>query len=184
MGLQSIDGKKIVLMHSTKRIFICGFMGAGKSTFLRKFSGSDLILMDLDELILINSGQENLGNYITEIGWERFRELELSQLTEILKTKKSVMVSLGGGALSEKFWNLLRKDKNNLTIWLRTPFDECLKRISSSKDRPLVKNGEAYLKKLYQERLKDYEKCDITLNQNEQESIKNIKDLISLMPPR
>jgi shikimate kinase len=184
MGLQSIDGKKIVLMRSTKKIFICGFMGAGKSTFLRKFSGSDLILMDLDELILSKGGRENLGDYIEEIGWERFRELEFSQLGEILKTKERMMISLGGGSLSENFWNLLKKDKKNLTVWLKTPFEECLRRISSSKDRPLVKNGEAYLKALYEERLKDYENCDIALNQNEQESIKNIKDLISLMPPR
>jgi len=184
MGFQSIDGKKILLMHSVIKIFICGFMGAGKSTFLTKFRGSEIALIDLDDLILSKSARENLGDYIEEIGWDRFRELELTQLNEILNTKKEMLVSLGGGAFSEKFQTLLKNDKNNFTVWLDTPFEECFRRISSSENRPLVRKGKVFLKELYQERLKDYKKCDIALNQNEQESIKNIKDLISLMPLR
>ncbi len=159
-------------------------MGSGKSTFLRKFTESDIALIDLDDLILSKSNRENLGDYIHEIGWDRFRELELTQLTEILNTKKAMLVALGGGAFSENFQTLLKKDKNNFTVWLNTPFRECFRRISSSKNRPLVAKGEVFLRALYLERLKDYEKCDIALNQNEQESIKNKKDLISLMPLR
>lgn len=182
MGGQSIDGKKILLMRSNIKFFLCGFMGAGKTTFLRRFSGLDITLVDLDEEILSKSQFTNLGDYIEQIGWEQFRLLELSYLKKILQTKKNMVISLGGGAFSESFRVLLKENKNNFSIWLNTPFEVCLRRISSSKDRPLVKLGEAYLRNLYLERLKDYQKCDIVLNQNEQESIKNIKDLISLMP--
>lgn len=184
MVAQSIDGKKILSMRSTIKIFLCGFMGAGKSTFLEKFSGSDTILIDLDGEILTRSGHTNLGDYIDEIGWERFRAIEISVLKEILQVKKNMVISLGGGAFTENFRGLLAEDKNNFTVWLNTPLEVCLERILSSKDRPLVRLGDTYLRSLYLERSKDYQKCDIVLNQNEQESIKNLKDLISLMPSK
>jgi len=159
-------------------------MGAGKSTFLEKFSGSAFDLIDLDEKILKNSSYSNLGDFIESIGWEAFREIEFNNLSEILKKNVNMVVALGGGAFSERFQSLLGQSKNNSTVWLNTPLEVCLKRIFTSSNRPLAKKGEEFLRNLYLERKEDYKKCDIFLNQKEQESVGTIKDLISLIPSK
>jgi shikimate kinase len=169
-------------MQSVKKIFICGFMGAGKTTFLKKFSNSEFELIDLDESILKDSTYKDLLELIEEIGWETFRKLEFNKLKKILSDNEKVIVALGGGAFSGKFQSLVGKENNNFTVWLNTPLEECLLRVSTDNSRPLIKKGEDFLRNLYSQRLKDYKNCDLVLNQKEQESVKTIKDLISLMP--
>ena len=159
-------------------------MGAGKSTFLQKFSGSGFELVDLDGKILKNSTYSNLGDFIEEIGWEAFREIEFNNLSEILKKDGNMVIALGGGAFSERFQALLRQSKGCSTVWLNTSLEECLKRIFTSSNRPLAKKGKEFLRNLYLERIEDYKKCDIFLNQKEQESVRSIKDLISLIPSK
>jgi shikimate kinase len=159
-------------------------MGAGKSTFLEKFSGSGFELIDLDERILQTTSYSRLGDFIDGIGWETFREIEFKNLSEILKKNVNMVVALGGGAFTDRFQSLLRQSKDNSTIWLNTSLEVCLKRIFTSSNRPLAKKGEEYLRSLYLEREEDYKKCDIFLNQKEQESVRSIKDLISLIPSK
>ncbi len=173
-----------MLAHSVNKIFLCGFMGSGKSTLLKKISASGFELIDLDMEILSKSSHSSLWNLIEEIGWESFRDLEYSHLKELLLKKEKILVALGGGAFGERFQALLRESQGNFTIWLNTPLEECLKRISSDENRPLVKKGQDYLRELYNQRLDYYKKCDFVLNQNEQEMIKSVEDLISLIPSK
>lgn len=155
-------------------IFLCGFMGAGKSTIGQKLAGKlELPFQDLDRVIEERAGKTILQIFREE-GEEYFRTAERAALTTTAREFNGVL-ALGGGALQ----NLQIAEQvklYGLLIFIETPFSVILDRISAGKQRPLLldKNGEMKKKKtlgkelsaLYEQRLPIYRKADITLQSN------------------
>lgn len=67
-------------------IAICGFMGAGKTSFLKMYPEVNSI--DLDQFMEEELGSD-LGGYIRKNGWKNFREYESKSL--IKADRKSVV---------------------------------------------------------------------------------------------
>ena len=116
-------------------IFLCGFMGCGKSTVgrqLAKLTGRGFV--DLDEYI----EQKELMS-IPEIfekkGEGYFRELETAALN-YLAGKESVVATGGGALLSEK--NAAIAGANGMTVFIDTPFEICYDRIKNDEHRPIA----------------------------------------------
>ena len=149
------------------KLFICGFMGAGKSTLFKKLSNeveSGVNCVDLDELIFerYSQGYSSLGELIRGEGWEKFRAWESECLNELL-ANGPCLVSLGGGALKDS--NILLFSQNKATLlYVETPIEECWERVKDDSNRPLVSQGFQAFKELFEERKPLYEQAGKTIS--------------------
>lgn len=152
-------------------VVLVGFMGAGKSSLLRKwekeFPGS---ANDLDELIAKAAGvaPEHLGDWIRKNGFEEFRKLETQILEKSLKSGESQILSLGGGAFHSQNRELISKSTSVYSVWIDVPVEECWRRVKNDRNRPLVSQGEEAFKDLYKERLVDYQQAKYQLSGEEE----------------
>jgi shikimate kinase len=118
-------------------IFLCGFMGCGKTTVgqaAAQLAGSAFI--DLDEAIVLHAGK-TISEIFSEHGEAYFRELETAVLAETAFSSKQSIVATGGGALiSSTNAELCRK--RGCIVFLDTPFEVCYSRIRSDPNRPVA----------------------------------------------
>ena len=150
------------------KYFICGFSGAGKSTYLKELSRSkeysDFEFFDLDDYILKQlSDFNNLGEAIEANGWEWFRKNEKKYLHDLL-SKTKVWIALGGGTLTDELVQELKSKTGIKGLWLSTDFETCWERIKGDSNRPLDKKGKDHLKALYKDReilYKQFEKISL-----------------------
>lgn len=167
------------------KIFITGFSGAGKTTFGEKLSKDDKFqVFDLDEEIFnrMGTGYDSLGEYIKEIGIDEFRLDEIDMLKLLHQNMKDdYLITLGAGALGEQAVVDLIKDVDGKIVYLEAPFDICWQRLKKDGNRPLAKYGEDFMRNLYNERLPQYEKSELTLNQDQIQEINTIEELIKLL---
>ncbi|WP_417335503.1 shikimate kinase [Halobacteriovorax marinus] len=143
-------------------IAICGFMGAGKSTFLQAFSGVPII--DLDIAIRDEVG-EDLGEYIRRSGWEKFRQLESLCLRQKVHTiGQEGLIALGGGSLEDEKNIEFLKESGVKILHLKVDFDEAMNRIAGDANRPQLDKSRDELEELYLKREKVFSKCcDLSL---------------------
>lgn len=138
---------------STGRIFITGFMGAGKTTVAASLARRlNCRMIDLDRFIAAREGR-SIQQIIDEDGEARFRELETSALRDVLDDDaEAYVVALGGGAWTIEQNRALITEHDGFTVWLDVPFHVCWQRIRSVGDsRPLARNREK-ARRLYAER--------------------------------
>ena len=149
-----------------KAIFLCGFMGAGKSSVGRALARAlKCPLLDTDRLIEEEHGP--IPKIFEEKGEAHFRQLE-AQLAQKLREEENVVISTGGGfVLSEAVQEAL---KGCRVVYLDVPFEICWKRIRFS-DRPLVRsNSKKQLMELYRKRVQIYKAISTV-------QVKNHRDL-------
>ena len=150
-------------------------MGAGKSHLLNELKvhfGDKFQYIDLDDYILDQFGStfENLGNYIENLGFEDFRAIELTALSELSKLS-NVIIALGGGSLTSKTKVILAE--NFTGIHLDVPFETCLSRIKGDLTRPLANLPEDQLRDLYHKRSELYKEYKRIRNFTEARKILN-----------
>lgn len=169
-----------------ERVFLCGFMGAGKSVIGQKLAERlERPFLDLDDKI-----EEKAGKSIPEIfemmGEAEFRVMERKAILEVIREFKGV-AALGGGSIQNQ--HLLDHIKlNGLLIFIETPVSVILDRISKDENRPLLldehgnpKDRERLRKdltSLYEERLPLYEQAVLTLKNNGSQSPKQLVETL------
>jgi shikimate kinase len=161
------------------KILICGFTGAGKSTFLKKFEGNTLGFdcVDLDHALSLDLGlhPDRLGEWILQNGFPLFRDKEKTKLGELLRHPQSLVIALGGGTLTDDVVRLIKETPGCKMVFLDTPYEICHQRILNDRNRPLSNLPEAELKKLYETRREVSRKlADLTL------SPENTKEIVTL----
>ena len=126
-------------MKSEKNIVFLGMMGSGKTSIGTLFSKKlNLDFFDIDNFIEKDQGMK-ISLIFKEKGEKFFRELEEKITLNILK-KRGVVIALGGGAfLNSK----IRKEIliNHFSFWLNLDSQILIKRIISSKKRPIAFNS-------------------------------------------
>jgi shikimate kinase len=138
---------------STGRIFITGFMGAGKTTVAASLARRlNCRLIDLDRFIAAREGR-SIQQIIDEDGEARFRELETSALRDVLEDDaEAYVVALGGGAWTIEQNRALITEHDGFTVWLDAPFHVCWQRIRMTRQvRPLARDRQK-ARRLYDER--------------------------------
>lgn len=171
-----------MISNLPERIFLCGFMGAGKSMIGQQLAESlECNYLDLDDRI-----EEKAGHAIPEIfeqeGEAEFRTIERRAILEAIREFEGV-VSLGGGSLHNQ--HLVDHIKlNGLLIFIETPISVILERISADENRPLLLDEQGNpkgketlhteLTVLYEERLPLYEQAVITIQNDGSEPVENI----------
>jgi shikimate kinase len=136
------------------KIILIGFMGSGKTTIakiLAKKLGLERI--DMDELIIKNSGRTSDREIFEKDGELAFRELEIAVAKE-LEEKDNAVISTGGGVVMNTI-NLLYLKKNGKVIFLKNDFETSKKRVDKNNPPPLFQN-ETKAQELYQLRLPLY----------------------------
>lgn len=127
-----------------KRIYLIGYMGAGKTTVgkaLEKRTG--LSFIDLDYYIE-GRYRKTVSQLFAEKGEEAFREIERRMLHEV-SMFEDVLISTGGGTPCF-FDNMAYMNRCGTTIYLQVPVAELAKRLELCKHtRPVLagRSGEA-----------------------------------------
>lgn len=168
------------------KILICGFSGAGKTTWLKFLaenhgSHGQFKFFDLDHLISQNLAvsPNELGQKIEEIGEFSFREIEYKTLMEKLTSELEFVLSLGGGALNEEVLKFIRENNQSIKlVFLNEEFDICYDRIKNDPNRLLSKLSENELKKLYLKRLDQYSQADLIVQPSDRKLIDGLDRLV------
>lgn len=156
----------LLSLNNKTNITLCGMMGSGKTIvgkILAKKIGFSFI--DTDKVIEEKSGK-SINTIFNEHGEEYFRVLEKKIITEILE-KQNYVISLGGGSIEHKSIRKVIKNKS-YNIYLEVCIDVLIKRLSKSKNRPLIYNKDINqtLNKLIIKREKFYKKANLIVKNN------------------
>jgi shikimate kinase len=154
-------------MKDRQNIFLCGFMGCGKTTLGRLVAEkSGLPFIDSDEYI-VSTQMRSVAEIFAEYGESHFRRLESEAILHICKTCTDCVTALGGGAVINPA-NAELINQNGISFFLDVDFETCYERIKSDPTRPLAKSRES-LRRLYDERKPIYLKhCKFTIERPEQ----------------
>lgn len=139
-----------------KNIFLCGFMGCGKTTVGQSLASVlKMQFIDMDAFI-----EENESKSVSEIfekhGEAYFRALETGAAEQLSK-KGGLVVATGGGAvLSPK--NAAFFKSGGYIVLIDVPLPIITLRLDGDGTRPLLKrrDKEAVMNKLYNERMPVY----------------------------
>lgn len=120
-----------------KSIYLCGFMGCGKSRIGKAAAKSlNMPFVDLDSYIVKKEGMD-IPKIFKEKGEEYFRRLEGECLKEL---EDGYVVATGGGTLINK--NTAEyANQYGITVFLDASFPVCYGRIKNDTNRPLVMNN-------------------------------------------
>lgn len=121
-----------------KPIFLCGFMGCGKSTvgkILAKKMGEECI--DLDKYI---EKKENMSiaQIFEQKGEEYFRQTESKALADF--ADKGAVIATGGGTLLSEENGKIAKE-SGMVVFIDTYFNVCYDRIKDDPNRPIAYNS-------------------------------------------
>ena len=149
-------------MSGAERVYLTGFMGAGKSAIGRGLAAAlGWEFVDLDERVETAAGI-SIAELFEHRGEADFRSLERAELDATLRRQR-VVVATGGGTLAQPgALGALRG--RGLIVWLKLPFAELADRVEAAGAgaRPLFRDRQA-ARELYRERLPFYRQADLVL---------------------
>lgn len=147
------------------RIYLIGFMGAGKSTLgplLAKELGYSCI--ETDNLVERLAGK-TIPDIFSIYGENYFRELE-KQVLHFTQLCEDTVICTGGGTPCYSD-NMDWMNQYGITIYLSCDDEVLIQRIASSqKGRPLFTDAHAVLKLLHS-RIIEYQKADLQFSNND-----------------
>ena len=152
------------------KIVLLGYMASGKSTIGREISKKlDMKFIDLDDYITKRE-KTSISEIFKVKGEIYFRRIESSYLSEILNSKDSFILSLGGGTpcYSNNMKLILNSEASS--IYIKAGIKTLVSRLTAEKNRrPLVaeleddKLVEFVAKHLFERRF-FYEQASMTVN--------------------
>ena len=124
-----------------KNIVLMGFMGAGKTTIGKKLASAlKYEFIDTDEWIEKEQGRK-ISDIFAEDGEAAFRDMETDLLKRLQNRTEKFVLSIGGGMpVREENRALLRN--LGAVIYLKTSKEEIIRRVSGSRNRPLLQSGD------------------------------------------
>lgn len=150
------------------RIYLVGFMGAGKSTAGKRLAAVlNYQFLDLDE-DFEESFKISINSFFKKYDESLFRKLEYQKLLGSL-SRQNTVISTGGGTPCF-FDSMDVMNKNGVTIYLKMSPEAIASRLKTAKKkRPLVEStSDAELLEFIKNKLEDrkafYEKAKITID--------------------
>lgn len=121
-----------------KTIFLCGFMGCGKSTVGKRLAEMlGCHFTDMDSYIEQCEGM-SIPDIFSQKGEPYFREKETEAVAAL--SLSGGVVACGGGAMLRE-QNSAAALKSGCVVFIDVPFEDCYLRIAGDQNRPIVKNN-------------------------------------------
>ena len=148
-------------MSPPDKIYLVGFMAAGKSTVARALArrlgwGAE----DIDELIEARE-RRTVAEIFQKQGEPYFRARE-REILKLLLPLRHVVVATGGGTFMDPE-NRSAINLDGLSVWLDVPFTELLARIPADGRRPLAADRES-MERLYASRVAGYSNARVRVD--------------------
>ena len=164
------------------KIYLVGFMGAGKTTVGRELSSRvDAPFFDLDELIEA-AEKQSIKDLFAQHGEAYFRKRE----RDLLRTTRYVengVVATGGGTFTFDE-NIQFIQSEGLSVYLSAPYSLLRSRVGTkAAERPLFRDDIA-AHELFASRIRYYRMCDITIEIREEETPGEIVERLILELPK
>lgn len=173
------------------RIFLTGYMGAGKTTLGKAFARKlHIPFVDLDWYIE-ERFHRTVGELFTERGETGFRELERAMLHEV-GAFEDVIISTGGGAPCF-FDNMDFMNRNGKTVFLQVAPEVLFRRLRVAKQqRPILQGKQddelrAFIVEALTKRAPFYDQAQYTFNAGElddhhqiEESVEQLRKLLDV----
>lgn len=173
------------------RIFLTGYMGAGKTTLGKAFARKlNLPFVDLD-WYMEERFHKTVGELFVERGEAGFRELEKNMLHEV-GAFEDVVISTGGGAPCF-FDNMDFMNRNGKTVFLNVHPDVLFRRLRVTKQqRPILQGKQddelkEFIIRALEKRTPFYSQAQYVFNADELEdrsqiekSVEKLRDLLKL----
>jgi shikimate kinase len=135
------------------KIYLVGFMGAGKSTLARALGKRlDWRVEDIDTLIE-RAERRDIPTIFRDSGEPYFRAREREMLIGLLPERGAVIASGGGTFADSSNRELMLRDGG--VVWLDAPFETVLLRVPLDGRRPLAADRLG-MEQLYNQRLAAY----------------------------
>jgi len=143
------------------RIFLVGFMGAGKTAVGRILADRlNRLFIDTDRLVETGA-RATVAEVFEKEGENGFRQRERRALVSAA-TGPPAVVSAGGGLFADR-GNRKTIELSGVAVWLDAPFEECFERCEGEiGKRPLFRDEET-LEQLYESRRDEYANADIVV---------------------
>jgi len=141
-----------------KKIYLIGYMGAGKTTLGRLLAAEmGVPFIDLDDSIETRYST-TVGMLFSEKGEAGFREIERDLLREVSQNDNAVISTGGGAPLFHN--NMEYMNREGLTVYLKVSPEELVARLKTEQEkRPLIRGkSEAELMAFVSETLAKREK--------------------------
>ena len=138
---------------TTDKIYLVGFMAAGKTTVARSLAARlSWRAEDIDELIEARE-RRTVADIFSRHGEPYFRGVEREILRLLLPLRHAVIATGGGTFMDPE--NRAAMNLDGLSIWLDVPLDELILRLPADGRRPLAADR-AQLERLYATRQEAY----------------------------
>jgi shikimate kinase len=145
----------------TDKIYLVGFMGAGKTSVGRALAARlDWQAVDVDDLIEQRERMP-VAEIFARRGEPYFRAAEREVLTTQLATRH-IVVATGGGTFVDPA-NRAAINRDGVSVWLDAPLERLIARIPADGRRPLAADRAA-LERLFHARRMAYEQAHVRLD--------------------
>lgn len=156
-------------------------MGTGKTTVGRMLAGSlNSRFVDMDELIVEHENRP-ISEIFSQDGESVFRALETKTLNEIA-TQMPMVVSTGGGCI-ERAGNREILKQSGTTVFLDSPWDVIVERLSGQTGRPLADTASdmSELHGKFLKRLPFYRAADVTVKAGNRPPAVIVREITDIM---
>lgn len=145
----------------TDKIYLVGFMGAGKSSVARALGRRlDWKVEDIDTRIE-RAERRDIPTIFRDSGEPYFRAREREALIALLSERGTVVASGGGTFADASNRELMLRD--GAVIWLDVPFETVLNRVPRDGRRPLAADRLG-MEQLYNQRLAAYRQAHLKVD--------------------
>jgi shikimate kinase len=145
----------------TDKIYLVGFMGAGKSTVATALAARlGWEVADTDHLVEAREGR-TIADIFAREGESYFREIERTVIQELIPRRR-VVVATGGGTFVDPT-NRSAINSDGVSVWLDVSFETVLERIPRDGDRPLAADRTA-MRELWEVRRAAYGLAHVELS--------------------
>ncbi len=144
-----------------EKIYLVGFMGAGKTTLAKALAKRlDWRAVDVDELIEARE-HATVAEIFARRGEGYFRAVERAVLTEQVG-QPHLVVATGGGTFADP-QSRAAIQRDGVSIWLDVPLERLIDRVPADGRRPLAADRLGF-ERLYHQRRAAYEQAHLRLD--------------------
>ena len=160
------------------KVYLVGFMGAGKSTLARRLAARlDWRAEDIDQRIEARDGRTVSAIFAAQ-GEPYFRDLERRVLLDLLPLRHAVVATGGGTFADPENRRLINRD--GLSVWIDVPYRRIVERVPADGRRPLAADRASF-ERLFEARRAVYEQAHVRLDADDHGVDALVEQLLELL---